>query len=190
MVLHPGSHVGVSLDIGIKSIIQGLNKLLSTDSKVTILLETMAGKGNEVGRTLEEIKQIIDGVQNKERIGVCIDTCHLNDAGYDLSDFDAFLNLFDQIIGLSYIQCVHVNDSKNERGSHKDRHENIGFGTIGFDTLQSVIYHPALEKVPKILETPYVDRLFPPYKEEIQMIRNRKFDPDLIEKIRNTKTNE
>ncbi len=190
MVLHSGSHVGVSLDIGIKSIIQGLNQLLSTDSKVMILLETMAGKGNEVGRTLEEVKQIIDGVQNKERIGVCIDTCHLNDAGYDLSDFDAFLNLFDQIIGLSYIQCVHVNDSKNERGSHKDRHENIGFGTIGFDTLQSIIYHPALEKVPKILETPYVDRLFPPYKEEIQMIRNRNFDPDLIEKIRITKTDE
>ncbi len=189
LVLHPGSHVHVSKEEGIKSVIQGLNLLLKDDLPVQILLETMAGKGTEVGSTLEEIKEIIDGVQNKEKIGVCIDTCHLNDAGYDLSHLDAFLKKFDETIGLSKIGCVHVNDSKNVRGSHKDRHENIGFGTLGFDTLLKVLYHPLLENVPKILETPYVDRLYPPYKEEIRMIRNKKFDEQLIEKIKNSQTN-
>ncbi len=189
LVLHPGSHVHVSTEEGINAIIQGLNRLFEDDLPVQILLETMAGKGTEIGSTLEEIKAIIDGVQNKKRIGVCIDTCHLNDAGYDLSDFDAFLKKFDEVVGLEKIGCVHVNDSKNIRASHKDRHENIGFGTLGFDTLLNVLYHPLLEKVPKILETPYVDRIYPPYKAEIAMIRNRKFDVQLIEKIKNSQTN-
>ena len=184
MVLHPGSHVGLGIERGIESIIRGLNLILDGKYDVTILLETMAGKGSEVGSKLEEIKTIIDGVNDKEHIGVCIDTCHLSDAGYDLRDFDKFLEEFDKIIGVDKIGCVHVNDSKNAFGSHKDRHENIGFGEVGFDTLMNVIYNKRLEEVPKILETPYVDREYPPYKYEIEMIKNRKFDLDLIKKIK------
>ena len=130
----------------------------------------MAGKGTEVGRSFEEIKAIIDGVSKKDRIGVCLDTCHLNDAGYDLNNFDEVLNSFDKIIGINKIKCVHVNDSKNIIASHKDRHENIGKGTIGLDTLIKVIDNPKLKDVPKILETPYIDGIAP-YKEEIALIR-------------------
>ena len=184
MVLHPGSHVGLGIERGIESIIRGLNLILDGKYDVTILLETMAGKGSEVGSRLEEIKTIIDGVNDKEHIGVCIDTCHLSDAGYDLRDFDKFLEEFDKIIGVDKIGCVHVNDSKNVFGLHKYRHENIGFGEVGFDTLMNVIYNKRLEEVPKILETPYVDREYPPYKYEIEMIKNRKFDLDLIKKIK------
>lgn len=184
LVLHPGSHVGCGVESGIYHIGTALNQLLiDSTSHVTILLETMAGKGTEIGSKLEEIKQIMDYVENKERIGVCLDTCHLNDAGYDLTNFDEFLEQFDSIIGLKYIKCIHVNDSKNKRESHKDRHENIGFGEIGFDTLDKIIYNKKLEHVPKILETPYVEKEFPPYQYEIEMIRNRKFDPKLKEKI-------
>lgn len=183
IVLHPGSHVGLGVDAAISNIAKGLNMILGTHD-VTILLETMAGKGTEVGSSLEEIKRIIDLVDDKEHIGVCLDTCHLNDAGYDMSKFDDFLDQFDSLIGLDKIGCVHVNDSKNVLGAHKDRHENIGFGTIGFDNLISIIYNNRLENIPKILETPYVDREFAPYKYEIEMIRNKKFDSDLIEKIR------
>lgn len=183
IVLHPGSHVGLGVDAVISNIAKGLNMILGTHD-VTILLETMAGKGTEVGSSLEEIKRIIDLVDDKEHIGVCLDTCHLNDAGYDMSKFDDFLDQFDSLIGLDKIGCVHVNDSKNVLGAHKDRHENIGFGTIGFDNLISIIYNNRLENIPKILETPYVDREYAPYKYEIEMIRNKKFDSDLIEKIR------
>ncbi len=181
MVLHPGSHVGLGVDAGIDNIIHGLNEVL-VDSPVTILLETMAGKGSEVGRNFEEIKRIIDGVENKDRIGVCLDTCHLNDAGYDVTDFDKLLDEFDKVVGLSYVKCIHINDSKNICGSHKDRHENIGFGTIGFDNLIKIIYNKRLEDIPKILETPYVGEK-PPYKEEIAMIRAKKFDEKLKEKL-------
>ena len=184
MVLHPGSHVGLGIDTAISNIAKGLNMMLGTHP-VTILLETMAGKGTEVGSTLEELKRIIDLVDDKEHIGVCLDTCHLNDAGYDMKEFDSFLEKFDQLIGIDKIGCVHVNDSKNVLGAHKDRHENIGFGTIGFDTLLSVIYHEKLEEVPKILETPYVDKVYPPYRYEIEMIRNKKFDSNLLDRIRN-----
>ncbi len=183
IVLHPGSHVGLGVDAAISNIAKGLNMILGTHD-VTILLETMAGKGTEVGSSLEEIKRIIDLVDDKEHIGVCLDTCHLNDAGYDMSKFDDFLDQFDSLIGLDKLGCVHVNDSKNVLGAHKDRHENIGFGTIGFDNLISVIYNNRLENIPKILETPYVDREFAPYRYEIEMIRNKKFDSELIEKIR------
>ena len=183
VVLHPGSHVGLGMERAISNIANAIN-MISNDS-VTILLETMAGKGTEVGSKLEEIKEIIDLVNNKDLIGVCIDTCHLSDAGYDLSDFDKFLDLFDEVIGLDKIGCVHVNDSKNDNGAHKDRHENFGFGHIGFGLLMSVIYNERLENVPKILETPYVDREYPPYKYEIEMIKNKKFDEDLIDKIKN-----
>ena len=183
IVLHPGSHVGLGVDAAISNIAKGLNMILGTHD-VTILLETMAGKGTEVGSSLEEVKRIIDLVDDKEHIGVCLDTCHLNDAGYDMSKFDDFLDQFDSLIDLDKIGCVHVNDSKNVLGAHKDRHENIGFGTIGFDNLISIIYNNRLENIPKILETPYVDREYAPYKYEIEMIRNKKFDSDLIEKIR------
>ena len=177
MVLHPGSHVGQGVEEGIENIIRGLNAVFLNDhGHVKVLLETMAGKGTEIGRNLEELKKIIDGVTNQERIGVCIDTCHLNDAGYDLSDFDSFLKKFDSIIGIDKIGCVHINDSKNERGAHKDRHENLGYGTLGFDLLLKVIDHPLLENVPKILETPFINREFAHYKKEIEMIREKKWE--------------
>ena len=174
MVLHPGSHVGLGEETGIHNIIRGLNQILDK-GKCNILLETMAGKGTELGRTIEEIKEIIDGVENKSRIGVCLDTCHLNDAGYDMSDFDKYLDEFDKIVGLSYIKCIHINDSKNPQGAHKDRHENIGYGTIGFDNLIKIIYNERLGDIPRILETPYVNDVAP-YKEEIDNIRKKEFN--------------
>ena len=172
LVLHPGSHVGQGVDIGISNIIKALNKVLSNDeSDVMILLETMAGKGSELGKTFEELKQIIDGIKKKERIGICLDTCHLNDAGYNLKNFDEVLESFDKIIGINKIKCIHINDSKNPLGSHKDRHENIGKGTIGLDILMKVINNSKLKDIPKILETPYIDGKAP-YKEEIALIRS------------------
>ncbi len=183
MVLHPGSHVGLGMERAISNIANAIN-MISNDS-VVILLETMAGKGTEVGSKLEELKQIIDLVNDKEHIGVCLDTCHLSDAGYDLSNFDQFLDMVDEIIGIDKIGCVHVNDSKNARGAHKDRHENLGFGHIGYEMLSKVIYNDRLEDIPKILETPYVDKDYAPYKYEIEMIRKNEFDAELVEKIRN-----
>lgn len=195
MVLHPGSAVSSSREEALKSISDGLNIILDNDYDVKILLETMAGKGNEVGRNFDELKTIIDNVKYKDKIGVCLDTCHLNDAGYDISEFDKILDEFDNKIGIKYIGCIHVNDSKNILGSHKDRHENIGLGTIGFDNLINVIYNNRLEGVPKILETPYVsrddnskEREYPPYKYEIAMIKNKIFDKELIDKIRKDNT--
>ena len=188
LVLHPGSSVKLSKEEGIRNIIDNLNQV--GKSNVLILLETMAGKGTELGKTFEEIKEIIDGVDYE--LGVCLDTCHINDAGYDLNDFDKILNLFDKIIGLNYLKCIHINDSKNIINSHKDRHENIGYGTIGFNNLIKIIYHDKLKNVPKILETPYVsiddnskERMYPPYKFEIEMILNKKFNNNLINDIRN-----
>ena len=174
MVLHPGSHVGLGEETGLHNIIRGLNQILDK-GKCNILLETMAGKGTELGRTIDEIKEIIDGVENKDRIGVCLDTCHLNDAGYDISEFDKYLDEFDKKIGLSYIHCIHINDSKNILGAHKDRHENIGYGTIGFDNLINVIYNSRLGDIPRILETPYVNEVAP-YKFEIENIRKKEFN--------------
>lgn len=184
LVLHPGSHVGLGIDKGIENIISGLNLVLDGSSDVTILLETMAGKGSEVGSTIEELKRIIDGVKDKKHIGVCLDTCHLNDSGIDMSDFDKYLDLFDKVIGIDKIGCIHINDSKNPINSHKDRHENIGFGTLGFNNLINIIYNERLGEIPRILETPYVDKEYPPYKYEIEMIRNKVFDEDLINKIK------
>ncbi|MDO5003122.1 MAG: deoxyribonuclease IV [bacterium] len=181
MVLHPGSHVGLGVDVGIKNIIDGLNQIL-VDTSVTILLETMAGKGSEIGVNFQEIKKIITGVKNKKNIGVCLDTCHLNDAGYDVKNFDTLLDYFDEVVGLEFVKCIHINDSKNEMSSHKDRHENIGFGTIGFDSLIKIIYNERLKDIPKILETPYVGKESP-YKLEIDMIRNKTFDSKLKEKL-------
>ena len=174
LVLHPGSHVGLGVDIGIKNIIFALNKVLENDNSVTILLETMAGKGTEVGSNFLELKKIIDGVNRKELIGVCMDTCHMNDSGLDLSNFNNILDLFDKEIGLSYLKCIHINDSKNIIASKKDRHENIGYGTIGFSNLINIIYNERIINIPHILETPYVGE-FAPYKEEIEMIRKKEF---------------
>ena len=185
LVLHPGSHVGQGVEQGLQNIIDGLNTVfLNEHSQVKILLESMAGKGSELGKNFQELKTILDGVKDNERLGVCLDTCHLNDAGYKMEEFDQVLAEFDQIIGIDKIDCIHINDSKNPIGAHKDRHENIGFGTIPFEHLLHIIYHPQLENIPKILETPYVDREFPPYREEIVMIKERKFDPELLDKIR------
>lgn len=171
IVLHPGSHVGQGIDVGLKNIIDALNKVFEKNKDdVNILIETMAGKGTEVGSNFDEIKKIIDGVSNKDRIGVCLDTCHLNDSGYDLSNFDELLDDFDKKIGLEYIKCVHINDSKNIIGSRKDRHENIGNGFIGLDKIMNVVNNERLNNIPMILETPYINDL-PPYKEEIALIR-------------------
>ena len=191
MVLHPGSHVGLGIDIGIQNIIDVLNECVKDDTKVNICLETMAGKGSELGTSFEQLKKIIDGVKYNDKVKVCLDTCHINDAGYDLNNFDKVLNEFDKVIGLNKLACIHVNDSKNDLGTHKDRHENIGYGTIGFDNLLKVLYHERLNNIPKILETPYVkdldnDKLsYPPFKFEIEMIRNRKFNDKLLDDVRN-----
>ena len=174
MVLHPGSHVGLGEEVGINNIVNGLNDVLES-SRVTILLETMAGKGSELGCNLDQIKTIIDKVENKDKIGICLDTCHLNDAGYDVNNFDNILDEVDKKVGLKYVGCIHINDSKNPISSHKDRHENLGYGTIGFNTLIDIIYNKRLEDIPKILETPYIGE-HPPYKEEIEMIKNKKFE--------------
>ncbi len=173
MVLHPGSHVGLGREVGLNNIIKGLNEVLK-DSNVTILLETMAGKGTELGTSVDEIKYLIDNTIYNDKIGICLDTCHLNDAGYNMNDFDKLLDEIDEKIGLKYVGCIHINDSKNEINSHKDRHENIGYGTIGFKTLIDIIYNKRLENIPKILETPYIDKK-PPYKEEIENIKLKEF---------------
>lgn len=192
LVLHPGSSVNVSREEGISNIIKGLNAILTNNNNICICLETMAGKGNELGRNFLELKEIIDGVNFKDSIGVCMDTCHLFDSGIDITDFDKVLDDFDKQIGLNYLKCIHINDSKNIFSSHKDRHENIGYGNIGFDILIKIIYNERIKNIPKILETPYVgktdddkERIYPPYKYEIEMIRNKKFDTSLLEKIRN-----
>jgi len=190
MVLHPGAHVGMGSNYGIERIANGINCILSDtiNYRSVILLETMAGKGTECGRTFEEIKAIIDRVHNKNRIGVCLDTCHINDAGYDIvNDYEGVIDEFDRIIGLEYLKVIHLNDSKNPVGSHKDRHENIGFGTIGFDTLMKFVNDERFKDIPKILETPYIpytkDLSFPPYQEEIAMIKSGKFNENLKNEI-------
>ncbi len=190
VVLHPGSHVGLGEEEGMQNIINALNNVLIDEKGPIICLETMAGKGTELGKTFEELKEIIDGIKIKTRIMVCLDTCHINDAGYNLSDFDKILDEFDNVIGLSKLGVIHVNDSKNECGARKDRHENIGFGTIGFENIINILYNKRVSKIPKILETPYIsknggkDRTFPPYKFEIEMIKKQKFNANMLEDIR------
>ena len=190
IVLHPGSHVGLGEEIAINNLIYVLNAVVLSDTKVDICIETMAGKGSEIGTNFSQIKKVIDGVLYKEHIKVCLDTCHLNDAGYDISNFDAVLDEFDKIIGIGKIGCVHINDSKNVRNSHKDRHENIGLGTIGFNNLLKVIYNKRLKGIPMILETPYIgdtddskERIYPPYKFEIEMIKNKIMNASLLNDI-------
>ncbi|SER08948.1 deoxyribonuclease IV [Piscibacillus halophilus] len=190
IVLHPGAHVGAGAEAGIEKIVEGLNEILQPNQHVQIALETMAGKGSECGRTFDEIASIIDGVTHNEHLSVCFDTCHVHDAGYDIvNDLDGVLKEFDDIIGLDRLKVIHINDSKNEKGAKKDRHENIGFGHIGFDAIYNVVHHPDLMHLPKILETPYVGEdkknKKPPYKFEIEMLKNGEFDSDLKTKIMN-----
>lgn len=194
IVLHPGAHVKQGVEIGTAYIIEGLNEVLerTKDLDVKIALETMAGKGTEIGRTFEELKAIIDGVELDERLSVCFDTCHTHDAGYATKDdFDAVIEEFDKIIGKNRISVFHINDSKNVRGAGKDRHENIGFGEIGFDALNYIVNHPDFLHIPKILETPYVtesddskDKVHSPYKHEINMFQSQQFNPNVLEDIR------
>ena len=168
---HPGSHVGQGADVGISIIIDVLNELLTEEQTTTVLLETMAGKGSEVGRNFEELKQIIDGVKLKEKIGVCLDTCHINDAGYDVvNDFDGVLKEFDKVIGLNYLKAIHINDSMNPMGSHKDRHQKIGEGEIGIKAFEKIINHPSVKDLPFFLETPHDDIMG--YKKEIELLRS------------------
>ena len=190
MVLHPGSHVGAGVETGVKQIVQGINNVLTKDTDVFIALETMAGKGAEIGRTFEELAMIYDGVKYNDKLRVCFDTCHTHDAGYDIiNDASGVFEQFDKVIGIDQIAVFHINDSKNEFESHKDRHENFGFGNIGFDALMNIINMKEFADVPKILETPYVKdpenekKSYPPYKYEIEMIKKGVFDPKLIEKI-------
>lgn len=178
IVLHPGAHVSQGNEEAISALIDALDEILDNDgTNVKIALETMAGKGTEIGISFEQIHQIIAASKHSDRLGVCLDTCHLNDAGYDVHDIDNILKKFDDIIGLDRLLVVHLNDSKNARGAHKDRHENIGYGTIGFKTLNAYVHHPLLVNVPKILETPYINDK-PPYKEEIKMLREGIFIED------------
>ena len=178
LVLHPGSALDEGAEAGIAQTVRGLNMVLDeNEDEVFIALETMAGKGSEIGRTFEEIKAIYDGVNKKERLRVCFDTCHVNDAGYDLvHDYDGVFKHFDQVIGLDQIAVFHINDSLNPLGAHKDRHANIGQGTIGFETLHRLVHDPRFMEIPKILETPWLcaegetKKTIPPYKEEIQQL--------------------
>ncbi len=176
IVLHPGAHVGAGEEAGLDQIIKGLDMVLTKDQTPIICLETMAGKGSELGTSFEQLAYIINNVKLPDKLGVCLDTCHINDAGYDETDFDKILDDFDKIIGLDRLKVIHVNDSKNPIASHKDRHANIGYGTIGFDKLIKIIYNPRIKDLCKILETPFVnDRKDSPYKQEITMIKNKKF---------------
>ena len=178
LVLHPGAHVGAGEDIAIKTLGEVLDKVFENDgTDVTIALETMAGKGTEIGITFEQIRKIIDACHYKDRLGVCLDTCHISDAGYDVHDVDGVLKHFDEVIGLDRLIVLHINDSKNPRGAHKDRHENLGYGEIGFETLNKYVHHPLLVNIPKILETPYFNEK-PPYKQEIEMLKDGKFIPN------------
>ena len=155
---HPGSHTGQGAEVGIEQIADGLNKALFPEMKTTVLLETMAGKGSEVGKNFEELRRIIDLVELKDKLGVCFDTCHTWDAGYDIvNDLEGVLDQFDRIIGLDRLKAVHFNDSKNECGSHKDRHEKLGLGMIGMDAMKQFAMHLAFEGLPFILETPNDD---------------------------------
>ena len=182
IVVHPGNALKIDRMEALNNIAEAINNIITTETMPMILLETMAGKGTECGINIYEINEILNKVNLKEKVGVCLDTCHLNDSGIDISKFDEYLDEFDEKIGIEKIKCVHVNDSKNEIGTHKDRHANLGYGTIGFENLINVIYNTRLKNVPKILETPWIGE-YPPYKIEIDMIKSKKFNPNLEEEV-------
>ena len=181
IVLHPGSYTNLDRETGIKNIANGLNVALKDIEGVNLLLEYMSGKGTEVGSSLDDLNSILSLLDKDiyEKVFICLDTCHINDSGVDIGRFDEFLDELDRLIGINKIKCIHINDSYNPIGSHKDRHANLGYGTIGFDKLINVIYNPRLDNIPKILETPWVNRneknTYAPYKFEIEMIREKKF---------------
>ena len=179
IVLHPGSATTCSKEEAIENIAHGINLVYKSTTNTMILLEFMAGKGTEVGTSIDELKAIIDKIDDKDRIGVCLDSCHMNDAGVDISKIDDFLDEFDSKIGIDKIKCFHINDSMNQINSHKDRHANIGYGTIGFNNLLNIVYNKRLEGIPFILETPYINRnqsdAYAPYKMEIESIRKKEF---------------
>ena len=184
LILHPGAEAGIA------QIVKGLNEVLTADTDCCIALETMAGKGSEIGRTFEELARIYEGVNYNDKLRVCFDTCHTSDSGYDIvGHFDDVIDEFDRIIGKDQIAVFHINDSKNPRGAQKDRHENLGFGNLGFDALNYIVHHPDFENVPKILETPWIPskanpkKSYAPYKYEIEMLRSGKFDPDMKTRI-------
>lgn len=183
LVLHPGAHVGAGAKTGISRIAEGLNKVLEGNTPCFIALETMAGKGSEIGRNFEELASIFDQVIHNDKLRICLDTCHMHDAGYDIvNDFDGVIGRLDSLIGMDKVAVIHINDSKNPCGAGKDRHENIGKGYIGFDALNYIVHHPFFADIPKILETPYITpqissdmdsvKPIPPYKEEIALFRN------------------
>jgi len=190
IVLHPGAHVGAGEEAGLQRIVEGLDMVLREDMSITIALETMAGKGTELGRSFEELAYIISNVKLSDKLRVCFDTCHVHDAGYDIvNDFDGVMAQFDRIVGVDRIAVFHINDSKNVVGAKKDRHENIGFGEIGWQALEYMVHHTSYAHITKILETPYVPMVednkqkLAPYKHEIAMLRSRVFDKDLKKKI-------
>lgn len=183
IVVHPGNSLKMDRGIALNNISDAINLIIDEETIPMILLETMAGKGTECGVNIQEIKTILDNIKLKDKVGVCLDTCHLNDSGVNIAEFDNYLKYFDEVIGLEKVKCIHLNDSKNELGTHKDRHANLGYGTIGFNTLLDVCYNDKLKDVPKILETPWIlDK--PPYKIEIAMIKDKKFNPNLFEEIK------
>ena len=190
LILHPGAHVGAGAEAGTAQIIKGLNEVLSADTGCFIALETMAGKGSEIGRSFEELARIYDGVKYNSKLRVCFDTCHTSDSGYDIiHHFDDVMDEFDRILGKEQIAVFHINDSKNKPGAQKDRHENTGFGHIGFDALNYSVHHPDFQDIPKILESPYVPsptlpkKSYAPYKYEIDMLRKGVFNPHMKEDI-------
>ena len=186
LILHPGAHVGAGIEAGTAQIIKGLNEVLSPDTGCFVALETMAGKGSEIGRSFEELARIYDGVKYNDKLRVCFDTCHTSDSGYDIiHGFDETMDKFNRILGKDQIAVFHINDSKNAPGAQKDRHENTGFGHIGFDALNYIVHHPDFAEIPKILESPYVPspsaprKSYPPYKYESAMLREGKFNPGM-----------
>lgn len=190
LILHPGAHVGAGASAGIAQIVKGLNEVITKGTNIHIALETMAGKGSEIGRSFEELARIYDGVVHNDKLRVCFDTCHTHDSGYDIiHDFDGVIDKFDRLLGKDQIAVFHINDSKNVKGASKDRHANLGFGEIGFDALSYIVHHKDFEHVPKILETPYIPsctnrkKSYAPYKYEIDMLRAKRFDPKVQEKI-------
>lgn len=190
LVLHPGSHVNAGAEAGTKQIIRGLNEVLTREQDCYVALETMAGKGSEIGRSFEELAAIYDGVVCSDKLRICFDTCHVHDAGYDIChDFDGVIGQLDRLIGKDQIQIFHINDSKNSCGAGKDRHANIGQGQIGFQPLYDIVHHPEFTEVIKILETPYIpeennpDRKHPPYLQEIKMLLGEKEEQREIQQI-------
>lgn len=175
-VLHPGNAIGIDRKLGLYNIISNINKIYDNnpDLDVVICLETMSGKGNELGINFDELSFLINEAKHRDKIGICLDSCHINDSGYDINDWDSIFQEFDQKIGLKYLHVIHVNDSKNIKGSHKDRHENIGYGTIGLKNLNKLVFHPKTNGIVKILETPWYENK-PFYKEEIEILKSNKF---------------